>query len=182
MAALPAIAVGASIIGAGVSAAGTLASGDYAAQAGKMQQQAQDAEATQLEQNAGQAFASGQRQALEAGQRARLAIGTARAIGAASGVDVSSGSPASVQGELARRGSYQALMEMFNGQSTASGLRNQAAAVRYGGDVAAIEGEEKQQASKYSAAATLASGFGSALTTYGGMRYPALYGRAGVSL
>lgn len=173
---------GASLIGAGVSAAGSIASGNAAAQAGQMQQSADYAQAQQLDENATQAFASGQRQALDTANKARLALSTARARGGASGVDVSTGSPANVQGELAKRGSYQALMDMFNGESTATGLHNQAAAARYGGDVAAIEGEDKQEASRYSAAATLASGFGSAASTYGKFYYPTATGRAGAGL
>jgi hypothetical protein len=77
------------------------------------------------------------------------------------------GSPATNVGELAQRGSYHALMDMFNGQSAATGLRNQAAGIRYTGEMEAMGGEEKQLASRSAAYGTLASGVGRLFSTYG---------------
>lgn len=168
-------------VGGAVTAAGTLAGGNAAAQAGQMQQASANNTAAQEEENAAQAFASGQRQALDTQQRTRLAISTARANAAGSGVNAAVGSPLTIQGELAQRGSYNAAMDMFNGASTATGLRNQAAATRYSGDAAAIGGAEAQEASRLAAAGTIAGGAGSMLKTYGG-RFGSPYGFNGNQL
>lgn len=168
----------ASAIGGGLSAASTLAGGSAAAAAGSMQRTADIYKASQLTQNAGQAIASGQRQMFDAQDKTRLAISSARAAGAASGVDIGVGSPAEIQGQLAQRGSYHALMDMFNGESAATGLENQAAGERYSGDIAEYEGEAKQSASELAAAGTLASTAGSMTSTYSKFAYPTASGRA----
>lgn len=159
-------------IGGGISAMGTIAGGNAAAAAGQMQQQAANYQAGQLEENATQTFAAGQRQMLDTQEKTRLAISSARAAAAGNGTNAGVGSPATIQGELAKRGSYNAAMDMFNGASTATGLRNQAAGVRYSGTAAAIGGQEAQQASLLSAAGTIAGSAGSMLKTYGGYQYP----------
>jgi hypothetical protein len=176
---LTGLSKGATGAGGALSAASTIAGGNFAAQAGQMQKTASYAKATQLEQNAGQAIASSQRQMFDTQQRTRLAMSTARARGASAGVDVGVGSPAANQGELAGRGSYQALMDMFNGQSAATGLDNQANAARYEGDVAEIEGEAKQSASYLAAAGTLAGTAGSMTSTYSNYKYPTSSRRGG---
>lgn len=159
-------------IGGGISAAGTIAGGNAAAQAGQMQQQAANYQAAQTEENARQSFASGQRQMLDTEEKTRLAISSARAAGASSGVDIGTGSPADVQGQLAKRGSYNAAMDMFNGASAASGLMNQAAGTRYTGVAEAIEGEQKKKASELAAAGTIAGTAGSMFKTYGSYAFP----------
>lgn len=164
-----------------ISASSTIAGGNYAAQAGQMQQQAADYQAAQLDENATQAFASGQRQALDTEQKTRLAISSSTARAGASGVDAGVGSPVSNVGALAKRGSYQALMNMFNGESEATGLRNQAAGVRYTGVMEELGGEEQQSASRLAAAGTLAGTAGSMFKTYGALNYPTATGRAGAS-
>lgn len=167
--------------GSALSAAGTLASGNAAAQAGGMQQQAAYYQAAQTDANAAQAFASGQRTMLETQRKTNLTMSAARARGAASGVDVSTGSPASNIGAIAQRGSYQALMDMFNGESTATGLRNQAVGERWSGDAAEWEGETKQSASKLAAAGTIASGMGKMSSMGGGFQFPSTAGKGSAS-
>lgn len=176
------------LVGTGLSASGTLAAGDYAARAGAMARTAayarageQEDEAGQVEQNATGEIAAAQRQALEKRREAKLLTGSLQARAAGSGVDAGVGSPVVAAGEIAGRGEYQALMDMFQGQNVASGLRNKAAGMRYGaqitrygGDIEAEEGQMRQRASRTSALATLAGGIGSAATSYGRFRYPGL--------
>jgi hypothetical protein len=114
--------------------------------------------------------------------KARLASATAIARAAASGVAPDVGSPLNNTGEIAERGSYQALMDMFDGQSAASGIRNQAAGVRYSGQIADLEGKAKQKAARLTAAGTLASTAGSMFSTYGKMTFPTTRGAGGVNL
>lgn len=184
--------------GAALSASGTIAGGDAALMAGQLQQQAAYYAAEGLEQNAPLAVAAGQRQALDTTLNTNLAISTARANAAGNGVNVAVGSPATIQGQLAQRGSYNAAMDMFNGKATATGLLNEAAGERYSGDAALIGGQLQQRAAQIAAQATIAGGkasadsalasgnaaltssigsafssFGNAAKTYGGFAYPA---------
>lgn len=140
-------------ISGAASAAGTLAGGNAAKTAGDMMQQ-------QSIQNAAQAVASGQRKALDTQDRTRMAMSTVTARAGASGVDAGVGSPATDVGEIAQRGSYHALMDMFNGQSEAVGLRNQ-------GNLAEWEGNVKKDNSYLAAAGTLAGTAGSMFQQYG---------------
>ena len=139
--------------GGAASAAGTLAGGNAAQQAGQLMNQ-------QAIQNAAQATASGQRKMLDTQDRTRMAMSTATARAAGGGVDAGLGSPATDVGDIAKRGSYHALMDMFNGESESVGLRNQ-------GAVAEWEGNTKQDNSYLAAAGTLAGSAGSMFTQYG---------------
>ena len=156
----------ATAIGGAATASGTLAGGQAAASAGGAQKIANTNEAAT-------AFASGQRQALDTTQRAKLMQSSSVVRASASGVDAGTGSPATNVGEIAQRGSYQALMDMFNAKSKSDALL-------YQGDLADWEGKQKKNASYLSAAGTLAGTAGSMMATYGGFKYPSLYGRAGV--
>jgi hypothetical protein len=157
------LALGVTAIGGLTSAAGTLAGGSMAAAGGAATQQAMTNEAAT-------AFASGQRKALDTTQRSNLLQSTSTARAAASGVNAGVGSPAINVGNIAKRGSYESLMDMFNGQSQHDSLL-------YQGQLADWEGKEKQDASYLSAAGTLAGSAGSMLSTYGGFKYPNTYGR-----
>lgn len=157
----------ASAVGGLVSASGTLAGGSYAAQAGQMQQTAANYQAAQLESNATQAVASAQRQAIDTQLKTNLAISSSTANAAANGVNAGTGSAATNVGNLAARGKYQAAMDLFNGESTATGLRNQAQGVRYTGQMEEIGGQEQQSASKLAALGTLAGSVGTGFGQYG---------------
>jgi hypothetical protein len=170
--ALTAASMASTAVAGGISAYGTLAGGAAAKQAGDIQQQEADYQAAQLKQNASQAIASGQRQSLDTALKTRLAISTARANAAGNGVNAGTGSAAEAQGQLAKRGSYNAAMDMFNGRSTATGLMNQAAGVTYSGQAAELAGQEQQSASYLAAAGTLAGSAGSMAKSYGSAAYP----------
>lgn len=159
-------------VGTGLSAAGTIAGGNAAAAAGQMQQTAANYQAAQLDENAAQAFASGQRKMLDTQQKTQLALSTLKANAAGNGTDAGVGSNVTDAAALAQRGSYNAAMDMFNGASTATGLRNQAAGVRYTGQAEALGGEEARSGSELAAAGTIAGGAGSMLKSYGSYAYP----------
>ncbi len=144
-------------VGAGISAEGTLAAGNAAKQAGQYTQQMDI-------QNAAQALASGQRKSFDTQDKTRMLMSTAQARAGAGGVDAGVGSPASIQGNIAKRGSYHALMDVFNGQSEGVGLQNQ-------GALAAWEGDQKQSESELAAGGTLAGAAGSMAGTYGNYMY-----------
>lgn len=162
------MSMGATAAGGAVTAAGTLAGGKAAETAGEMTKQADEMAAEQ-------SFAAGQRKSLDTQERTRMAMSTATARAGANGVDAGSGSPLATVGDIAKRGSYQALMDMFNGESEATNLRNSGAAAEYGGKM-------QKQASYLSAAGTLASTAGSMFKTYGAFNYPTNRGASSVSL
>lgn len=164
---LTGITMAATAAGGAMSAASTLAGGNFAKTAGQMQQQAKNFEATQLEQNATDELATSQRAMFDTQEKARLAISTSTARAGASGVDAGAGSPVENVGELAQRGSYHALMDLWQGQSNATGLRNRSAGARYSGVLDEMGGDEAQSASELAAAGTLASSAGSMAKTYG---------------
>lgn len=176
------IMVGATLAGGALKGVSTLAGGSAAAQGGRMQQTAANYEAAQVDANAAQSIASGQRQMLDTEQRTKLAISSATARAGASGAAPDVGSPLEDVGQLAGRGSYQALMDMFNGQSRATGLQNQSQGIRYTGQMENIEGEEKQKASYLAAGGDVLSSIGAAAGTYGRLNFPTSRGAAGVQL
>lgn len=158
-------------VGSGLQAAGTIAGGNAAAQAGAMQQQAMNYQAAQDQENAGQSFAAGQRQMLAEQDKTRLAISSVRAAASGNGTNAGVGSPATIAGLIARRGSYNAAMDMFNGASASTGLLNKAKGEIYTGQADLIGGQEAQSASQLAAAGTIAGGAGSMFKTYGSTSY-----------
>jgi hypothetical protein len=158
----------ASAAGGGISALGTLASGSAAKTAANFK-------AAQLRQNASQAIAANQRQALDTEQRTNLAISSATARAGASGVASDTGSPVTNTGAIAQRGSYQAFTQMFNGESTATGLENEAAGDEY-------TGEAQQDASYLAAGGQVASTAGNMMSIYGRYKFQTPRGPSGVSV
>lgn len=165
---LTAASMAATAAGGAASAASTLAGGSAAKSAG-------DFTAAQLRSNAAQARAAGQRKMFDTQLKTKLAIGTSVANAAGSGVSADVGSPLENRVQLAGRGEYQALMDMFNGESEATGLESKAKAAEY-------EGETKQRLALLSALGTLAGSAGTMATRYGMFKYPTQYGRAGLDL
>jgi hypothetical protein len=166
-------------VGGITNALGTLAGGASAKQAGQMEEQAANFQATQLRQNASQAVASSQRQMLDTQLKTQQLVSTSTARSAAGGVNAGAGSAATNVGNIAQRGSYQSMMDLFSGQSKATGMLNEAAGVQYTGQMEALEGEEKQDASYLAAGGTLAGGLGSMFETYGKPAYPSTSGNYG---
>jgi hypothetical protein len=186
----------ATAVGGGLSAASTIAGGNTAKQAGLMQQQAavlrqqgDNYQADQLVENEGSEIGAAQRQMLDTQFKTKMANSSLEARGAASGVNIGTGSPLATEKAIASRGSYQALSDLYNGQNRAVGLDNQAAGLRYsgeiekyGGDVAAWSGEQQRTASNLAALGTIAGSAGSMLKTYGAAKYPTSSGQPGVRL
>jgi hypothetical protein len=149
--------------GTALSAGGTIAGGKAANTSAQFT-------AAQLEQNAAGAVASGQRSMFDTQAKTRSAMSTATARAAGGGVNAGVGSPAADVGQIAKRGSYLAAMDLFRGENTATGLENQASGVLYSGQAA-------EEGADLSAAGTIAGGAGSMMQQYGRFAYPQLYGR-----
>jgi hypothetical protein len=153
--------------GSAVSAMGTIAGGNAAADAGARGQQAAYFTAAQQEQGAQESRAVAQRQALDNRHKADLVLSSLRARGAAGGTMVSDGDILDTAGEIAARGEFEALSDMYQGENRARGLMDQAVASRMTGDAALAEGIAKKKASKLSAIGTIIGGAGSAMSSFG---------------
>lgn len=141
MAALPAIALAASAVGGVVSAMGTLAAGQSAKDASYFK-------AAQEDQAAQESRAASQRQALEKRRQSDLALSKIQAGAAASGAGASDPGIVNLSGDVAARGEYQALTDMYTGENRARGLEDQAMGDRMTGDAA-------ETGAKYKAVGTL---------------------------
>lgn len=186
--------MGATALSGGLSAASTIAGGNTAKQAGLMQQQAalmkqkaDNFQADQLVENEGGEIGAAQRQMLDTQFKTKMASSTLQARGAAGGINVGTGSALATDKAIASRGTYQAAMDLFNGQNRAIGLDNQAKGLRFsgemekfGGDAAAWAGKQAQNASYLSAAGTIAGTAGSMAKTYGINSYLTASGQPGV--
>jgi hypothetical protein len=156
--------------GSAVSAMGTIASGNAALEAGQRGQQAAYFTAAQQEQGAQESRAVAQRQALDKRHKADLLLSSLKARGAAGGTTISDGDVLDTAGEIAARGEYEALFDMYQGENRARGLQDQALASRMTGDAALAEGRAKKSASKLSAIGTIIGGAGSAMSNFGGKK------------
>lgn len=157
--------------GAATSAAGTIMGGNAAAEAGRMGQVAQQFKAQQLNQQAVQSRAVAQRQALETGLKTTYALSELQAKAGSSGGGASDPGVISLTGQVAGRGKYLALADMYEGENRARGLEAEAEGAEFTGNALRIEGEEKRSASRYAAAGTILGGAGSMFKQYGDYQF-----------
>ena len=145
------------IVGAGLAAAGTIAGGNAAAALGQSQKNAADYQAEQLRENSASEIAAAQRQMLDTQQKTRLAQSRLTADAAGGGFVASSGSPEAISESIAKRGTYEAAMQLWQGQNASTGDLNKAQGVEMSGQIAADAGKMEQEASYLKAAGNLAS-------------------------
>jgi hypothetical protein len=164
--------------GAGISAMGSIVGGNYAKAAGQAQQTEANFQATQATQQSATDLATAQATALDQRLKTSLAISSARAGAAFGGVEAGAGSALTNQKNLASRGEYLAGMDLWSGQNRATGDLNTAAGDIYGGEVAAIGGQQQQLASQYAAAGSIVGGLGKMGAEYTAFNYPTKSGAA----
>ncbi len=109
--------------------------------------------AEQIDMQADEARASSQREALEVQRNANQLSSKLRANAAASGAGASDPGVAKLEEDVAGRGAYQALMDMYGGENRARGLEDEADGLR-------LSGESAIQGARYSARGTILSGLG----------------------
>lgn len=146
-----------SALGTLVGAAGSIASGISANNVAKY-----NAEVAQ-----NNAAAERQRAAYEADitrGRVRQVIGAQRAAGAASGLDVRSGTPIAVLGDTAKSGELDVLSRLYQGESAATAYENDARRMR-------AEGKASQMGGFINAGTSLLSGFGNMYSKNYARRY-----------
>lgn len=139
---------------------------------GTKQKEKAEFEADQLEQQAGQAVAVGQRENMEIQRYARLTQSRALALAAASGGGASSPTVVNLIGNIAKRGAYEGAKALYSGEERSRQLTLAAAAKRYEGDVALESGQrgdrERVDTGAYNlaAAGTLLQGSANAASMY----------------
>jgi hypothetical protein len=118
-------------------------------------------EAAQARQNAGQALAVGQRDAIEQGRQNRLIQSRIQALVAAGGGGTADPTIVNLIGNTAAEGAYQAAVALYQGEDKDRSLRLLADAKEYEGFMAEQSGEDKQDAYNMQALGSLFSSAGS---------------------
>lgn len=149
MAGLGTIGLIASLAGTAVSAIGTIASGQAAARAAEMQ-------ARQLELNAKNEFAAGQREAQDEAHKTKLILSRLQNNASSGGFSGTDPTALDLTGDVAKYGTYRQQVAQYGGENRAEGLRTQAAAARE-------TGKAELTGSYFRAGGTLLSGFGGTL-------------------
>lgn len=147
-------------VAAPLMVAGTLVSAFGSMNAGKSQQQAADYSAAVAQQDAEEATAAGTSNVAQTYRKTQLALESNTARAAASGVNPGFGSPVTNAGNIAKWGTYNQLMDMYNAKSQAQGLNTQAQADIYGGQQAADAGMWNAAGSIIGGATSLAAKYG----------------------
>ena len=141
---------------------GTILSTVGNSSAGKAQQRADNFQAGQMEQQAGQERAASQRAGAEQRRRARLAESRVRALSAASGGGASDPTVTSITGDIAAEGEYRALTALYEGEERARGMEMGAVAKRYEGTTARQAGDIAAATSVFKGSTIFGSGYGGA--------------------
>lgn len=144
--------------GTAVTAAGTLVGGARAEESAEFRAQ-------QIEGAAAESRAAAQRQAFERRRAAKLTLSSLQARSAAFAGDASDPGIVRLAGDIAARGEYQALAEMYTGENRARGLTDEAMGTRMSGAAA-------RQGSYFAAGGQVLSGLGGMFKTYGSMSSP----------
>lgn len=154
------------VAGGALSAGGTIMGGNAAAAAGESSRNESYFKAAQEDQAAQESRAASQRDSLEKGRQTQLVLSKLQAEAAAGGGGADDPGVLNLAGDIAGRGEYESLMDMFKGENRARGLQDEAVGSRMSGDAALAEGKAKQNASYMSAAGTIIGTAGSAYKTY----------------
>lgn len=162
MASLATIGMIAGLAGTAVSAVGTIA-------AGAAQKNAMDYRAAQEKQAALESTAAAQRTSLEHQRQAGLAQSRLQAVAAASGAGATDPGVLSLGGNIAGRGEYQSLMDMYTGENRAAGLNDAATADE-------MTGSADQTGSYFAAGGTILGGAASMFDRYNRSQYLSRYG------
>jgi hypothetical protein len=140
------ISLGIGLASTALKAAGTIAAGNDAMEGARYKD-------AQYRQAATESRAGAQRQSFEKKRESRLLQSRLQANAAASGGGAADGSIIKLGSEIAGRGEYLALTEMYKGENKARGYED-------AGTAALMEGRAAQQGAKRSAIGTIIGGAG----------------------
>lgn len=151
-----------------VSGVGTLIGGSSKASAeeemGRLAQQGAEFQAKQFEGAADESRMASERVALDTQRKGRLALSSLVARAAAGGDATTSGDVLKLTGDIAGRGEYEALADLYTGENRARGLLDEATAKRYEGAAKEYAGKVAAQGDRtgsyFGAAGTILKGVG----------------------
>jgi hypothetical protein len=129
-------------------------------QIGKAQADLANFEAAQLDQNAGQVQAAGQRAAEEERRKTTLLLSRAQAVAAASGAGTLDPSVLKVIAGVAGEGALNAATTQYNYDEQARGMRNEGKGRRYSGQLAKAASRIRANTTALSGAASMLSKWG----------------------
>lgn len=129
-------------------------------EAGKAQQQEANSEALQLNNNANNQEASAESKMVEQNRETAYVISNAQAAAAAGGGSATDPTVTTDLKTIAGEGRYRALTDLYQGQSNAQAMRNQANADIYGGEIAANAGTTKMYSTILGGASSLYDKYG----------------------
>lgn len=160
-------------VGAILGAVGTVmnydaqqSQGKAAIASAKRKQEEANFEATQLEQDAGQAKAISQRQAEDTTLQANLINSAALARAAASGAGASDPTVLRILAKTSGTGAYRGGVAMYEGEAQARLDRMRAAALRFSGDVGTADALVASKIANTGATATLFTGAANTTSMY----------------
>jgi hypothetical protein len=149
---LPALSIA---LSAGLKGAGLLSQGRAQVEAASRSRQAAEFQAQQLEINAGQAFAAGQRRALLKGLEGQRLISAIKARAGAGGADPT---VLNILAQAEASRSYAMQVEEYAGKDAARTANMQAAATRYQADLGVADAKSAKRGYELAAFGTLAEG------------------------
>lgn len=138
----------------GLSSVSKILSGNSEAKSIKA---AADAQAAQMERNAGQERASAQRTMVAERKKSDLLNSRATAVAAAGGGSATDPTVIDIMGDITEQGEYNAMTALYNGESRASGMEDQARSTRF---EAGMKAKSTRQKGFLGAAETLYSKYG----------------------
>lgn len=148
---------------------------DLQRRAGEARKAAAEFEASVLETQSGLTVASSQRDMLDVQRQARLVQSRAIAVAAASGGGASSPTVATLYGNIAKEGAYNAARALYAGEEKARLMRLQAIQARkmgefyqVSGDLSAQASEARGKAAEYNFGSTIVGTAGGLYGKYGG--------------
>jgi hypothetical protein len=123
-----------------MQAAGLITSSVGSILQGFQERSAANVEADDLNSSAKEQLASGQRGYAVAQRQTQLVQSRAKALAAGSGAGASDPTVQNIQADIGREGEYDALTQLYNGESASRALRYQASMTKYAGSQAFSSG------------------------------------------
>lgn len=164
----------ASIVNTAAAARGQLVAGDYYKQAGIAARAAADYRADALESGASDVRGAAQQRAHFTRREGRFAKSRALAAAAASGGGATDPTVVKILSEIEGQSEYEALSDLYSGESQAYALEQEAEATRYGGRLSEYTGRLRRSLLRQQALNTIASGAMTLASRYGQGGPPAL--------
>ena len=144
------------VLGGALDYGSKIAAGRAGVQAAQRKQIGADYAADQLEVNAGQQEAAASYQVYDIAKKEQLGLSRVRALVAMQGGGSQDPSILGIQARINAEAGYREAMAIYQGQEAARGMRNQAVATRYMGDMEMADAKDNKKYSNLMAAGSLA--------------------------